>query len=218
MSARRIPKQQRSVSGLFWSLKNGGRHIPYESGLELDFCTVLELDAAVESFESQPLAVTYVRSNGRLCRGFPDFLVAYRSETRRPTELIDVKGRDELRERWAHLKPRLRAACGYARARGWLFRLRTEKEIRTQFLTNAKYLLRFLRDGADPEHGATLVKKLRQLGCASIGELLNTAYPNSERRALAVPTLWNLMARHMIVADLNTPLAMTTTVELARSK
>ena len=121
MSARRIPRQRRSVSGLFWSLKNGGRHIPYESGLELDYCTLLEFEEAVASFESQPVAVEYRRPSGRLCRGFPDFLVTYQPDARRATELVDVKYREELRERWAHLKPVFEQLAGMLEIAGGCF-------------------------------------------------------------------------------------------------
>jgi hypothetical protein len=214
MSARRIPRQRRSVSGLFWSQKNGGQHIPYESGLELDFCTVLELDDAVQCFESQPLAVTYVRQSGRICRGFPDFLVTFAPGTGRPIELVDVKPRSKLHKDWVHLKPRLKAACGYARSRGWLFRLKTETEIRTPFLNNAKYLLRYLRDGADPAHEAHLVAALGDLAATTIGTLLETTYPNREARAAAIPTLWNLIARRIVHADLNGDLNLKSNIRL----
>lgn len=217
MSARRIPRQRRSASGLFWSLKNGGQHIPYESGLELDFCTILELDDAVERFESQPLAVTYVRKSGRKCRGFPDFLVTYAVKTGRAVELVDVKSRDELRDRWAHLKPRLRAACGYARSRGWLFRLKTETEIRTAFLKNAKFLLRYLRDGADPEHAERFASTLADLRAPTIGNLLEAAYPCREDRLEALPTLWNLVARRVICVDLSAKLLMSSAIILPDS-
>jgi len=214
MSARRIPRQRRSVSGLFWSLKNGGQHIPYESGLELDFCTILELDDSVAKFESQPLAVTYVRKSGRICRGFPDFLVTYADSTGRAVELVDVKCREELRERWAHLKPRLRAACGYARSRGWLFRLKTETEIRTIFLRNAKYLLRYMRDGANPQHEARFVTTLGNVGAPTIGRLLEAAYPRIGDRADAIPTLWNLVARRIIGVDLHAELLMSSPIHV----
>lgn len=217
MSARRIPRQRRSVSGLFWSPKNG-QQIPYESGLELDFCQILELDHTVVSFESQPLAVTYVRPNGRTCRGFPDFLVRYAPDTGRPMELVDVKGREELRERWLHLKPRLKAACGYARSRGWIFRLKSEVEIRTPFLKNAKFLLRYLRDGANPAHAARFKSMLRELEKPTIGRLLEAAYPNAQAQAEALPTLWNLVASRHIRVDLHAALLLSSPVAPLESR
>ena len=212
MSARRIPRQRRSASGLFWSRKSGGIHIPYESALELDFCSVLELDADVEKFESQPLAVEYVRPSGRMCRGFPDFLVTFTPQSGRGTELVDVKCRDELRERWAHLKPRLRAACGYARNRGWRFKLRTEREIRTPFLENAKLLLRYIRDGADPAHEAAFREALSELREATVAGLLAVAFPSGAEQAIALPTLWNMVGRRTVGADLDVKLTMSSAV------
>lgn len=212
MSARRIPRQRRSASGLFWSQKNGGIHVPYESDLELDFCRVLEFDALVERFESQPLVVQYVRPSGRRCSGFPDFLVNFSASSGRAPELVDVKCRDDLRNRWSHLKPRLRAACGYARSRGWRFRLRTEKEIRTPFLENAKLLLRYLRDGADPGHEAQFLSDLRRLRETTVAGLLATAFPRGADQANALPTLWTLVGRRVIATDLHSKLTMSSVV------
>lgn len=81
---------------------------------------------------------------GRKRFGYPDFLVHFRLPSDVPM-LVDVKFRREIFERWAELKPRLRAARAYARERGWIYRIKTEVDIRTPYLANAKFLLPYCR-------------------------------------------------------------------------
>jgi hypothetical protein len=60
MSARRIPRQRRSASGLFWSGKNDGIHIPRSASMRL-----AELEEVLELAGSRTaLAGTLVTSNG----------------------------------------------------------------------------------------------------------------------------------------------------------
>ncbi len=183
--------------------------VPFESALERDQFLQLEFDDAVESYGAQPLEIRYVRDGGRVCRGFPDVAVIFTAESGRPGEIQDVKYRAELRDRWVHLKPRLRAACGYARSTGRIYRLRTEVEIRTPFLAQAKFLYRYLLNVTPEEPYAMAFRAaLHHVGHATAESLLGACFSGDLQRAMALPTLWNMVATRAIGADLDRPLTM----------
>jgi hypothetical protein len=170
---------------------------------------LLEFDDAVESYESQPVAIFYLREGGRKCEGFPDISVSYRKDTGRPGEIQDVKYRSELREDWAHLKPRLRAASSYARSVGKSYRLRTDKQIRIPFLRQATFLYRYLLNVTpDERRVAAFLETLHRLEQCSIAALLRDCFPDDVERAEALPTLWHLVASNLIAADQDLPLTM----------
>jgi TnsA endonuclease C terminal len=183
--------------------------VPFESALERDQFLQLEFTDAVESYEAQPVEIRYIREGGVLCRGFPDVAVTFRPESGRPDEIQDVKYRAELRDRWTHLKPRLRAACGYARGIGKIYRLRTEVEIRTPFLAQAKFLYRYLLNVKPEEaHVVAFSEALHQTRQATAESLLRACFSGDVQRAMALPTLWNMVATRAIGADLDRPLTM----------
>lgn len=211
MGARRIPLSHQSITGLFPSRKNGCS-IPFESGLERDLCYQLEFDDAVKSYASQPVAISYVRPSGRRCRGFPDFLVEFHVEANRPDEIRDVKPRSQLRHNWKDLKPRLRAACEYARARGKLYRLQSEVEIRNAFLPQWKFLYRYLCLERDAVMAQSLLTALTELVESTPQRLVQESFGNSMDRAMALPTLWNLIASRAIRSHLDRPLTMASKI------
>jgi hypothetical protein len=54
--------------------------------------------------------------------------------------LYEVKYRDDLRAHWQDYRSKFKAARRYACTQGWVFRLITEREIRTPYLKNATFL------------------------------------------------------------------------------
>jgi len=207
MSARRIPPNRRSITGQFPSRKNG-RFVPFESGLERDNFFQLEFDDRVVTYEAQPVRIEFSRGGGRWYPGFPDLAVTYRAELG-PGEIHDVKFRSEIFGNWVHLKPRLLAACAYARQQGKLYRLRSEVEIRTAFLPQAKFLYRYLLNFiADQSYANLFRDALRASGKSTPAELLRTCIPDTDR-AIALPTLWSMVATREISADLCAPLTMS---------
>lgn len=208
MGVRRIPPSHQSITGLFPSRKNG-RSIPFESGLERDLCYQLEFDDAVKSYESQPVAITYVRPSGRKCRGYPDFLVEFHRETNRPDEIRDVKPRSQLRRKWSQLKPRLKAACRYARAQGKLYRLESEVEICDAFLPQWKFLYRYLCEPPDAAVARQFLSAINHTAEWTPQRLLQECFTAPVDRATALPTLWHLIASREIGAHLDRTLTMT---------
>ena len=210
MAARRIPPSRQSVTGIFPSRKNG-HGIPFESGLERDLCYQLEFNDAVKAYESQPVAISYTRPSGRKCLGYPDFLIEFHEEANRPGEICDVKPRSQLRRKWNELQPRLKAACRYARETGKIYRLESEVEIRDAFLPQWKFLYRYLCASPD---AATSDKLLRTLnGAASTPHrLLEECFANQMDRAIALTTLWHLVATRSIRTRLDRTITMTSEI------
>ncbi len=211
VSARRIPPNRRSVTGLLPSRKNG-RMISFESSLERDLATILEFDEAVLTFQEQPVKLHYERAGRRCPPGVPDFLVTYHAHVGRRPLLVDVKYRKELFERWADLKPRLLAAKRFALREGWDYRILTEVEIRTPYLDNARFLLPYKRCAPDPIHEEQLLSALRLLKCTPIQALLEACCADEWNRAQLIPTLWCLIGLRNISTDLERPLTMSSNV------
>jgi hypothetical protein len=204
--ARSIPKSYRNVTGRFASAKNRNP-IGFESTLEKDFFLLLEFDRRVESFEEQPVTISYRNPEGRVCRYTPDVLVRYRpalaSEPGEAPALCEVKYRDDLRAHGAEYRPKFTAARRYARDRGWRFRVVTEREIRTPRLTNIRFLLRYRRMRVDAADCDALLAALRAHGATTPDTLLGRVRLDPLRYAEALATLWHLVATEQIGVDLD---------------
>jgi hypothetical protein len=169
---------------------------------------LLEFNPDVASFESQPVEIRYRRDSGRECRGYPDFLAQMNPGRSASSELYDVKYIAEIRQEWADLRPRFRAAAAYARSRGWIYRIRTDKHIRGPELLNGKRLLRYLREEPDPIHEQLLLDCLREMDRSTPQELLLKSYGSTNLHAQALPTLWCLFAHGKVKLDLSSPITM----------
>lgn len=205
--ARTIGTNRRSITG---RVAFAGRSIPFESSLERDFLILLDFDLKVEDVHEQPFRIAYAGTNSRMHHYTPDFLVEYANGTR---ILYEVKYRTNLKEEWAKLKPRFRAAIRYAKQSGMRFSIMTEVEIRgSSYLANVKFL-RPYRDYAPnlliDEH---LIRTLAVLGETTPESLLVAAYWTLENRIKAVAPLWRLVATGMIQTDLYEPLTMSTPI------
>lgn len=207
MPVRKIPKNFRNVTGIAAHLKAAGP-AGFESTLERDFLTLLEFSPEVEGFEVQPVMVEWSEGEKRH-QYTPDVLVQYTAASGKPTTLFEVKYRSDLKQDWKHLKPRLLRAITYAKSRGWRFKIASEVEIRTPFLENAKFLLRFVRQGPVSEAHMDLIDQaLQRAGPMPINSLLEAIFSNEWNRASLLPTLWYLIGTFQIGCDLGKPLTM----------
>ena len=94
------------------------------------------------------------------------------------------------------------------RVGGWEFRIITEVEIRTPYLKNVVFLLRYRDLSVVHAETARLLEMLKQLGGADPNELLLAVSEDRINRAQLLPTLWYLVANHRIGVDLTEPLTM----------
>ena len=147
---RKIPKNYLSVTGTFSSAKNG-KSLGYESLLERDLMILLEFDDTVERFEEQPVKVPLLVNGKKRKPYVPDILIYHlptpTGEIWRPV-MGEVKKSDDLKRNKAKYAPKFEAAYRYAEERGWEWRIFTEKEIRTPYLDNLKFLREYHSVGA----------------------------------------------------------------------
>ncbi|MDD5299414.1 MAG: TnsA endonuclease N-terminal domain-containing protein [Gallionella sp.] len=204
---RRIPINVRSLTGEV----NGQE---FESSLERDLLLLAHWDNEVEWYQSQPVKIEYTDPNGKLRSYTPDLLISFKTD-RKPL-LCEVKYRSDYAEQWKLLKPKFRAACAYAKANGYEFRVMTEREIRTVYLDNIQFLWSYRTAEYYPEHYEKLKSVLGELVETDPSALLDIAgYTSKFPRGEALWTLWCMIARDWIQYDPNIPLTMKSRIRIA---
>ncbi|MGI4738443.1 MAG: TnsA endonuclease N-terminal domain-containing protein [Janthinobacterium lividum] len=201
-----------SLHSAYPSVK-AGRIIQLESALERDYACLLEFDQAVASYMEQPVTLSYqVPTENKQRRYTPDFLVHYVDE--QPTQLVEIKYRADLRAHWTEYKPKFRAAQQYAASQGWLFTIYTEEEIRSPYLQNARFLLRFQSPPAviRQEYVDLLLEAIEKLDETTPAEVLLVIFQDANRRAELLPTLWYLLSKGLIGCNLFQPLTMSSSL------
>lgn len=214
MPVRKIPKNYLSVTGIFSSAKNS-KSLWYESLLERDLMILLEFDDTVERFEEQPVKIPFKKGTKPYV---PDILIHYLptsfGETRRPV-LGEVKHTDDLKKNKAKYAPKFEAASLYADERNWEWRIFTEKDIRTPYLDN----LKFLREYHSAEPAAALLHEVISYlqnvrGSVTLESLLQKLCPTEDRVLHMAPAIWHLVATKRITANLKKPLTMKSKLSL----
>lgn len=208
---REIGISTRSVTGVVPSL---GR---YESSLERDLMEILRFDHRVESFVAQPLTIEYIDDAGRGRSYTPDGLIHFKTSSYRPQPvLFEVKFREDFRKNWKVLIPKFRAAKNYCLGRGWRFEVFTEREIRTPYLDNVKFLWPYLAREPSVETRALILKTLWDLDEADPDLLLCALCHDAANRARMIPAIWYLVANGAVGCDLNLPLTMRSSIWAAQ--
>jgi hypothetical protein len=160
----------------------------------------LDFDPAVEHFEPQPIRID-LPFNGRTY--VPDVLVRYRPELGRKPVLCEVKTQADLSEQWLELRPRLKAATRHCLRSGWIFRIFTEREIRTPYLQNVKLLREYRSVALNELEKLRLIKCVRDHHTITLGALLALYCPNTEQRGATLSLIWHLVATGALHADLS---------------
>lgn len=207
---RKLKNSRRALTGKV-NLEAGGV-AGFESSLERDLLIVLDANPQVLRVQEQPFTLTHVHG-GRVRRYTPDVLAEFdRDEI--PTVVYEVKPLEVLKEDWQELRPRFKAAVAYCRRRDWQFKIVTERHIRTPYLQNAKFLRRYRAMDTLYVRQAQLRYTASALGPTTPEALLAAAYWPEEERALAIPALWQMVARGDFDIDLNKPLSMRMPMQL----
>jgi hypothetical protein len=192
--------------------------VQFESSLERDFITILNMDYCVSEFMEQPVEIRFKNELGKQRAYTPDFLVRYKDglSIQQPPTLFEVKYRKDLFEKWKDLKPKFKAGIEYASKKRWKFKIITEKEIRTDFLKNAEFLWRYkinpLNSGEDLELKIILLTKLRELAMTTPQELILASSRSMQMRGKLLNALWTLIASGRIGCDLNIKLSMNSEI------
>lgn len=211
MAVRRIGINSRSMTG-----RHGYSGQQFESALERDLLDLLAFDMNVERYETQPVNIYYRGSDGQMRLYRPDVLVLFRRDVPPAKEmshlLVEVKFRDEYRAQFHELKQRFQAARRYARERGWRFRVLTEREIRTPYLENARFLRAYRDAESDPCREGRILAHLEACPESTPLQAVNALSNDEHERARLLAVLWKLVADFRIGVDLMKPIAMRTQI------
>lgn len=192
------------------------RLVAYESTLEADCFTLFEFDPNIRSYEEQPIRIEYTDRSGRSRRYTPDALVTYRTDIepahRRRPLLCEIKPRESFVGRWREWREPLRAGRAYAEQRGWDFKVLTEREIRTPYLVNARFLLPYQQSPAEATREQILHDVLYELRQCDVETLLLAACHDRWNRAELLPALWRMVAWGDVGCNLDEPLTMRSLV------
>ena len=219
MPVRKIPKNYLSVTGTFSSAKNG-KPLGFESLLERDLMILLEFDDTVERFEEQPVKVPLV-VNGKKHKPYvPDILIHYlpttSSEVRRVV-LGEVKETKDLKKNKEKYAPKFAAAFHYAEERGWEWHIFTDKEIRTFYLDNLKFLRAYHNSAPDPALLLEVINYMNNArGPVTVDSLLQKLCPSEDRILHMAPAIWYLVAIKRITVNLHKPLTMKSKLSLQK--
>jgi hypothetical protein len=200
--ARKIGITTRSVSGVVPGM---GR---YESSLERDFMELLRFDDSIRSFQAQPVTIDYQRKDGSWGKYTPDGYFEYAEHLALPPVLYEIKYRKDFRDDWKSLMPKFRAAKQYGLARGWIFQVFTENEIRTHYLDNIRFLFPYKSRPIADELKLTILTVLFDLQETDPDILLCALCRDKANRARLIPALWYLVSKGYIGIDLTVPLNM----------
>lgn len=201
----------------------------FESSIEEDFFTLLRFNRLVAGFEHQPIKVEWADAEGTVHQYTPDVLVRYRTDLPEAADLIttlcevkpdlpDGKNASRRREprppeneeenalKWA-------AAERLASNRGWAFKVYRESEIRTPYLTNARFLLRHLeRAGSSSELEGPLLSHLLAQGETTLGKWASEFAATELDRARVLPVCYRLIAQGKVRTDLSVALSLESIV------
>ncbi len=202
--------------------------VEYESVLEEDYLFLVRFDHQVESYQRYQGSIVWFTRDGEERSYGPDFEITYKqpkSGRRRRNLVVEVKPDFEpdpysrkknlpRRESAADNDRKWRAAEKQLALQGKEFRVVRAKEIETDYLENAKFLLMY-RDHPFPLREASVfLDALAKRGRATMRQLLLDLTVDRQRRAELLPTLYALIAERKVVADLNRVLCFDTTLEL----
>lgn len=208
MSARRISKNYRNVTGIAAHSKSKGV-AAFELTLERDFLSLVQFSPDVVSFEIQPVTIKWDDHQGNKRRYTPDVLVHFTDDSDQASTLFEVKYRDDLAKNWKDLKPKFKQAISFSKGQGWRFKIVSEVEIRTSLLKTVRFLLPYTRQGSGPQTYTELLEtKLKELGETTPRELLQAVFEDELSQAKLAPTLWYLVGTFKIGCDLTESLTM----------
>lgn len=208
LPVRKIGFGNRSITGKHPSQKTQGIH-QFESTLERDYLTLIEADDEVEKFVVQPVTIKYT-FEGQERRYTPDVAVFFKSTAKRKDQLVEIKYAEELTQKQEQYAARFEAAHLYAAEKNMIFCVLTEKEIRNDYLTNIKFLGRYLHTAIDAALSSFIHAFLSGRAILTPTALLEAAPAQQKEEVLY--TLWQMLAQKQLVSDLNKKLTMLSNI------
>ena len=211
MPVRKIPKNYRNITGVHASDKSIGE-AQFESTLERDFVTVLEFSPDIDQFEVQPVTIKWQTSDQVHHKHTPDALIYFKPEINRIPWLCEVKYRSDIAKNWAEYKPKFKQGIHLAKEHGWRYKIITEVEVRTPFLGNWQFLMRFKTIKPTDTAISSILHRLSEQQTSTPSALLTSLATDKYAQAELIPTLWHLIANRLIGADLQIELTMQSSI------
>lgn len=215
-SARKVPRFSKTLAYRGFSASKKARgEARFNSLLERDLHTLLEVDPNVASFAVEPHKLTYFMpgpNGGVEKREYtPDVVV---SDRRGNISVLDAKASFfRSLPQWREKEPVIRQA--YEQDHGVKFQVLTERQIRAQpRLGNCQIVLIHSRGPIDVSLDLQLREILAASGPISISELQNLVGrgENGDLRERVFSTVMALVARGVAHIDLGVPLSMGSVV------
>jgi hypothetical protein len=213
MPVRKIPLRYSSLSGEKSSIKNN-RRIQFESSLEADFIDLLEWDRNVKFYEEQPFKIEFFDENQKPRYYIPDFLVVYYDSVLNEKNLpiiFEVKYSRDLEIQKEKLSPKFKAAKHFCKQENFFFKIITEKEIRTPFLENIKFLKKYRKTAKDnyiKEVSSHLIELLEKFDVSTPEILIASVSRTDEIKAVFLYNLWILISNGVIAIDMTKKITM----------
>ncbi|MBC3832434.1 TnsA endonuclease N-terminal domain-containing protein [Undibacterium amnicola] len=215
MPVRKIPISNRAVTGL-----HAGTGARYESSLERDFFECMMMEPDFDRLEAQPIKIKYRTSANKSRRYTPDVLVHFKSlaagKPPRRSILCEVKYREELENEFDKFRERFLVARRFARERGWIFKVVTERRIRTIRFANLKFLFRYKKRLVSQSDRELLLELIATDKVVTPKILINSVSESPMRQAELICCLWHLVANGLISVDLQSPLTMNSQISLRK--
>lgn len=212
MPSRKIPRNYRSSTGIFQSVKNKAA-IAYESLLERDFYLLLEFNNEVESYEEQPFTTKYAYNNSTY-KYTPDCLVYYYSNFNKCPCVFEVKYSEEIKEKKVFLDAKFSQIEKYLYKNDMDFKIFTELDIDPIYLENAKLIYTYanLKNTSTIKDTFNLCKKYSN---KTLTHILNSMNDNKLRQAEYIPYIWYLIFHAKLKIDMYQPISRNTIIRIA---
>jgi hypothetical protein len=211
MPVRKIPRNYRSVTGFFPSIKNG-RGVAYESPLERDFFNNLEFLDDVSSYEEQPFEVPHKKGNKTAPPFYPDCLITYKPEIYKRPLLADIKDTEYIKKNKDDFEIRTTILLQFAEDLFIDYDVFTEKNIRGERLDNIKMLYKYAPIPKGLDEVICLLKNSNKTchGPVTVNELLRFLTPDQNRQLMILPVIWHLIWAKKIRTDMEKKITMKT--------
>lgn len=208
---RNIGLSKLSLTGTINSVKEN-RTIEFESSLERDFLYLLEYDDNVISYCEQPIKIFYLVS-GREIYYVPDFYVEYKDGRK---EIIEVKYSQDLIDNKDIYEKKFSVAKSFCEHNNIQFIIKSEIDIRTPLLDNAKFYYKFTRPNLDVPIAdiKLLLYQFKDKNKLTVEELLTKSASCPENRGRLQFVMWYLLCRGFILYDKTKPLKLDSILKL----
>ena len=190
-------------------------HLPFESKLEMDFLTLLQLDIRMFDVATQPMKLE-LTVEGQRRTYTPDVLATWHGAMPHPYPqrqvVFEVKPLNVLREKRALLSPKYRAARSHLARLGIGFRVVTERTIRTPRLGNAQLIAPEMLQRQDRNLITQIARFAKDRGPVRLGDLREHLDAEGAIRGSILGAAYNMIGSRQLRCDLDFPINDNTLV------